>query len=56
LNDLHRVGICNLAENNVLAVEPRRNDCGDEELRAVTRVWSALLHAQSRLLTCLDQH
>ena len=35
LDDLHRVGISNLTEDDVSRVEPRGNDGGDEELRAV---------------------
>ena len=35
LDDLQAVGVCNLAEDDVLAIEPGSNDGGDEELGAV---------------------
>jgi hypothetical protein len=37
LYDLHACIICDLAEDDVLAIEPGGDDGGDEELRAVTR-------------------
>jgi hypothetical protein len=36
LYDLHACIICDLAEDDVLAIEPGGDDGGDEELRAVT--------------------
>jgi hypothetical protein len=35
LDNPHRLLVGNLAENDVLAIEPRGDDSGDEELRAV---------------------
>ena len=35
LHDLHGLGIGNLTEDDVLAIEPRGDDGGDEELGAV---------------------
>ena len=35
LDDLEGVGVSNLAEDDVLAVQPRGDDGGDEELRSV---------------------
>lgn len=35
LDDLHRLGVGDLTEDNVLPVEPRGNDGGDEELGSV---------------------
>ena len=35
LDNPHRLLIGDLAENDVLAIEPRGDDSGDEELRAV---------------------
>ena len=35
LDDIHALLVCNLAEDDVLAIEPGGDDGGDEELRAV---------------------
>lgn len=35
-DDLERLDVADLAENDVLAVEPGGHDGGDEELRAIT--------------------
>lgn len=35
LDDLHAGFICNLSEDNMFAIEPGGDDCGDEELGAV---------------------
>ena len=35
LDDVHALLVCNLAEDNVLAIEPGGDDGSDEELRAV---------------------
>lgn len=37
LDDVHRLGVSNLAEDDVLAIEPAGDDGGDEELGAVAR-------------------
>jgi len=39
------ISICNLAEDDVLSVEPAGHNCGDEELRTVG-VWSSVGHGQ----------
>jgi len=41
LDDLHAGVIGNLAEDDVLAIEPRSNDGGDEELGTVATCLSA---------------
>lgn len=38
LDDPDGLGICDLAEDDVLAIEPRGNDGGDEELGAVAMI------------------
>jgi hypothetical protein len=38
LDDLHRLQVSDLAEDDVAAIEPRSDDGGDEELGAVA-VW-----------------
>jgi hypothetical protein len=41
--DFHALLVSDLAENDVLAIEPGGDDGGDEELRAVPAVVSVLL-------------
>lgn len=56
-DNLHAVVIGNLAEDDVLAIEPAGDDGGDEELRAVAASLSVSekeLGDKSRL-TCWDQ-
>ena len=52
-HDLHRVLADHLTEHNVLTVEPRRGDSGDEELRTVG-VLASVGHGQQALLRVLE--
>ncbi len=53
-NLLHHIhAIRNLAENNVLAIQPRCLDCGDKELRSLC-IWTRIRHGQISGLCVLD--
>lgn len=65
---LHRLRVLDLAEHDVLAVQPASDDSGDEELRAVAVKYMSTSHQDMRLrhqwgkhkekclLTCWAQH
>ena len=58
IDDLQRLGVSDLAEDDVAAIEPLSLDGGDEELRAVAREWRVRKRplsnkkAETSLLTC----
>lgn len=58
-NDLQAFGISNLAKDDVLAIEPRGDDGGDEELRSVA-AGNRLAGGDDLKIeakhTCWDQH
>nr|XP_003188721.1 hypothetical protein ANI_1_1028064 [Aspergillus niger CBS 513.88] len=53
LHDLHGLGIGNLTEDDVLAIEPRGDNGGDEELGANLRVGTSVGHGEETGLVVL---
>lgn len=54
LDDLHGLGVSDLAEDDVLAIEPAGDDGGDEELGAVAVILLVFVQSPKSRASCCD--